>query len=113
MKGACAEDQHLRVGHARKRGMLQTGVQLEIVDPRRRVVVEDFADGVKLDEIPAQRPSQESCGPEGPAHRNAAQDHTDRERHPGHRLRFASPRHRPEPAPSFSDIAILAGYAST
>ena len=39
--------------------MLQTGGQRQVVDPRRRILVQDLADGIKLDEISAQRPSQE------------------------------------------------------
>jgi hypothetical protein len=53
------KDQHLCFGHARKRGVLQAGGQPEIVHLGGRMVVEDLADGVKLDEISAQRPPQE------------------------------------------------------
>jgi hypothetical protein len=39
--------------------VLHTGGQLQIVNPGWRSGVEDFADAIKLDEIPTQRAAQE------------------------------------------------------
>jgi hypothetical protein len=78
---------------------LQSGGQRQVINSRRRILVQDLADGIKLDEISAQRPSQEGFAGKAKQHGNSAQNHADGQRHPRHGMRFAPSRHRPEIVP--------------
>jgi hypothetical protein len=91
------EYQHLIVRGARRGSVLQRDFQIEIVDSGRLVLIEDFADGVKLDEIAAQRPAHKGLALKAAQDGQGADDQACRDRHPAQGASFAAARHRSEP----------------
>ena len=107
MKGACPNTSICVSGMLGSVACCSPDGQPKIVDPGRRVVVEDLADGVKLDKIAAQRPSQEGSASKAEQHRDDAHNHSDHERHPRHGMRLTPSWHGTQPAPPLRPIADL------
>src|SRR5579862_7439876 len=79
--------------------MLQTYRELQIVNPGRVEIIEDFSDRVELDEVAAYRPSHKGLPVEAAEYRNAAQDQARRDRHRTHGARLVPARHWAERTP--------------